>query len=129
VDVANAATRRPASRRTLVAWVIAIVVVVLVVGGVLAATNDPVGPLTAAQRAHAIALQQFDALPLGPSPHDVVAALGKAPFSTQRFTTARGTPATRIESSCIYYYRIDEPFGQGFQFCFDDGALSSKLAY
>jgi hypothetical protein len=129
VDENAVADRPPTSRRTVFWWVAAIVVGVLVIVGVLVATNETVGPLTAAQRTHAISLQQFDALPLGPSQAEVIETLGKTPASTQSFTSTRGSPSTRINSSCIYYHRIDKPFGQGFQLCLDKGDLSGKLEY
>jgi hypothetical protein len=129
VDDTAVADRPPTNRRTVFWSVAAIAVVLLVIAGVLVATNESVGPLTEAQRTHAISLQQFDALPLGPSQAEVIATLGKTPASTQSFTSTRGSRSTRIDSSCIYYHRIDKPFGQGFQLCFDEGDLSSKLEY
>jgi hypothetical protein len=122
-------TEQRVKGRTVLAWIIGIAVAILAVVGMLALMNPSVGALTPAQRAHAISLPQFDALPLGPSRAEVIASLGKEPYATQFDTTTRGSRATRLQSSCIYYYRIDKPFGQGFQLCFDDGALSGKLEF
>ncbi len=121
-------------RRTILWWAAAVVVAVAVVAGVLVATNPSVGSLDAAQRAHAITLDQFNALTLGLSSQQVEAQLAKPPYETQHITTGGDAAAPRLQSVCSYYYRLDQPPGlrddrQRFQLCFDGDELSNTTLF
>jgi hypothetical protein len=93
------------------------------------AVHSAVERLNAEQRAHAISNAQFDSAQLGTSRADVIKMLGKQPEDTQEFVTKGVLKPGDVNSSCIYYNRKGEFFGNRFQFCFEGDSLQSKNAY
>jgi hypothetical protein len=92
--------------------------------------NNAVEKLNAEQRAHAITMSQFDAVPLGAPRAAVIQTLGKQPENTQEFVNKGVLTSSDINSSCIYYNKAGESFGTArFQFCFNGDSLQSKNAY
>jgi hypothetical protein len=112
-------------------WTLLIVGVLAIVGVVIVAlaVNSAVDNLNAEQAKHAITKQQFDAVQLGTSPAALAAQLGKAPENTQEFVTKGVLSEQDIQSSCVYYNQVGKSFGSRYQFCFENGALTSKNAY
>jgi hypothetical protein len=123
-----------APRRRTILWWGAAVVVLVALAGALVATNPSVGALDAGQRAHAITLDQFNALTVGLSREQVQSQLAKPPYETQHITTGGVGAAPRLQSVCSYYYRLDQPPGlrddrQRFQLCFDGDELSNTTLF
>jgi hypothetical protein len=78
-----------------------------------------------------ITLSEFRSIEQGTSQQEVVDTLGEpedAQEFEQQIPELESTPA---RSSCIYYPEKGKPLfeGRSFQFCFDDGRLTSKNAY
>ncbi len=67
---------------------------------------------TSPDASHTITKEQFNAVTIGTSRADVITQLGKQPDSAI--------------SNCIWYDRSDGGPGEGSQFCFTNGALSTK---
>lgn len=115
-------------------WLVGAIALVMVVGfvGCIAlvgtAINEVGKSLSAEQARHAISKQQFDAVTIGASRADVINQLGKQPQNAQEFEN-KGVLQDKITSGCVYYNRKGGGFGDAFQFCFTNGALSSKASY
>lgn len=110
----------------LAAFAVLVVGCVAVVGF---AINEAVNELNEAQQRHAITQEQFDAIPIGASRAEVVAALGKEPQSAQEFVSEGIFDEDELRSGCIYYNRDGELFGHTYQFCFEGDSLRSKNSY
>ena len=83
------------------------------------------------QNARGITMKQFRAVKQGTSQRRIERRLG-APEDAQEFENQ--IPELQDQpsrSSCIYYPEADKPLfeGRSFQFCFDEGRLTSKNAY
>jgi hypothetical protein len=116
-------------------WVVGSVALacILFVGGcttvLVLAVRDAVREQSAEQRKHAITRAQFDAVQLGQTKEAVIAALGKQPQNVQEFLRKAGVNADEIKSSCIYYNQVGAEFGARYQFCFEQGVLTSKGSF
>jgi len=131
-----AASSAPRRRRGGTVMKVALGVVlggVLLIAGCAAliggAANEAVKELDAEQERHAITKQAFDSAKLGWSEQRLIEHVGKQPEDKQEFTNEGFLDEEPSESSCIYFNRTGGEFGDAFQFCFDDGRLSSKNAY
>jgi adenine-specific DNA methylase len=83
------------------------------------------------QNRQGITLSEFRSIEQGTSQPDVEAQLGE-PADSQEFE--QEIPELQDQpsrSSCIYYPEKNQPLfeGRSFQFCFDEGKLTSKNAY
>ena len=81
------------------------------------------------QESHAITQARFNAVQLGVSTAVLEQDLGKQPENSQEFVNQGVLGSGQINSSCVYYNKTGEAFGSTYQFCFDNGELSSKNAY
>lgn len=112
-------------------WVLgslgAIVVLIVVVFSL--AVNNAVNQLNAEQQKHAITQSQFNSVQLGISQTALSNSLGKTPESSQEFVSKGVLSQQQIKSSCVYYNEAGHVFGRYYQFCFDNGALTSKNQY
>jgi adenine-specific DNA methylase len=107
---------------------------VLIVGCVAiisAGINEGVEEAEKEQDAKGITLSEFRSVKQGTSQSKVESRLG-SPENAQEFENE--IPELQegpSRSSCIYYPEKGKPLfeGRSFQFCFDDGKLTSKNAY
>jgi hypothetical protein len=96
--------------------------VALLAAGVDEATKE--------QNETAITRSQFRSIDIGTTQTAVERRLGD-PGDKQQFEN-EGLPGEQAaKSSCIYYNEKDKGLGEGafFQFCFDEGRLTSKNSY
>lgn len=107
---------------------------VLIVGCVAligAGINEGVEEAEKEQDAKGITMSEFRSIKQGTTQDDVESQLGP-PEDSQEFENQipelQDQPA---RSSCIYYPEKGKPLfeGRSFQFCFDEGKLTSKNAY
>lgn len=68
---------------------------------------------------------EFQSMPLGVSKDYVIGQFGKPESSDDQ--TVGGYGAGTLNTSCIYYGILSQ--NGSYQFCFDNGALSSKSRY
>ncbi len=127
-----AGARLPAKKGKKWPWVLALCVLVGLGGCTaifVAAVDKAVENLNADQKRHAITQAQFDAVAIGTTQDDVIAAVGKEPEDTQEFVSKGVVDESELRSSCIYYNKAGGEFGDRYQFCFDNGVLRSKNSY
>jgi hypothetical protein len=117
----------PARPRRWVWFLVGLLSAGLIFVGCLAlAVKDAQKKLDTNQRAHAISKEAFDAITIGMTETAVLEQLGRAPQDAQEFVQEGVVAEDVIESSCLYYNRLNGDFGDAFQFCFRDGTLISK---
>ncbi len=116
-------------------WVLGAIFLLMVVGfvGCVAVVgtvaSKAVDALNAEQARHAISARQFASVQLGSSRTDVIQELGKSPQNAQEFAQEGVLDGKPINSSCIYYNKVNGNFGDIYQFCFQNDALESKNSY
>jgi hypothetical protein len=112
---------------------VVVAVIVLAVGCTAligGAANEVAKELDAEQKAHAISASTFDAIRLGATKQQVLAAAAPAtPADAQEFQQEGVLDSSQIDSSCIYFNRDGGSFGDIYQFCFTGNRLESKNAY
>ena len=104
---------------------------VLVIGCValLGAGADQVADeLDKQQKANSISIKQYRATKTGTTQKAIEKRFGD-PADAQEFETEVPELDAKSAGSCIYYNRRGGEIGDLFQFCFDDGKLTSKNAY
>ena len=98
-------------------WVLGAIFLLMVVGFVgcvaLVGTvaSKAVDALNAEQARHAITPRQFASVQLGSSRTDVIQELGKSPQNAQEFAQEGVLDGNPINSSCIYYNKVNGNFG------------------
>jgi hypothetical protein len=105
-------------------------VVFLVAGSMFLVACDVEEEVRKEQAKHAITLRQFRSVEFGTSQAEVERKLGR-PEDKQEFEGKILPEEETQHSSCIYYNEKGaEAFeGRSFQFCFDEGKLTSKNSY
>lgn len=103
----------------------------LLIGGCVAIIGTGVDKAQEEQDKLGITQAEFDSIEQGMTQNEVEQQLGP-PEDSQEFE--QNIPELQdhpFRSSCIYYPEKDQPLfeGQSFQFCFDEGKLTSKNAY
>ena len=99
---------------------------VLLVAGCTALLAAGANEVQADSDKHAITAKQFASIKAGMKRTAVEAKLG-APDNVQE-TDIEGFDKTTAEFDCIYYNRKGEVLSM-YQFCFDNGKLTSKSSY
>ena len=104
---------------------------VVLIGGCAVLFSAGVDEAQKEQDKKGITLSEFRSIEQGTSQDDVEAQLGEPEDSQefeQQIPELQNQPS---RSSCIYYPEKGQPLfeGRSFQFCFDDGKLTSKNAY
>lgn len=102
-----------------------VAIVVLIGAGASSVSNQ----LDKEQNAHAISATTYKSIQLGDRKSAVLDAAGKAPENAQEFQTAGVLDSKDIKSSCVYWNKKGGSFGDIYQFCFDNGRLTSKNSY
>lgn len=127
--------RAPRPQRRRWPWVLGGILAGFVILGVSCAAilgiavNNAANKLNAEQRAHEITTAQFNGVSLGASQASVIAQLKKPPEDAQQFVNKGIINASAVTGACIYYNKTGGSFGNRFQFCFTNDALTSKNAY
>lgn len=103
----------------------------VLIGGCVAIIGISADEAQKEQDKKGITQAEFDSIEQGTSQQQVEQQLGP-PEDSQEFE--QNIPELQDQpftSSCIYYPEKDQPLfeGQSFQFCFDEGRLTSKNAY
>ena len=80
------------------------------------------------QKANSITLTQYRGAKTGTRQSTIEKRFGE-PSDAQEFESEIPDLDARSKGSCIYYNRRGGEIGDIFQFCFDDGRLTSKNAY
>lgn len=114
-----------------VALGVILALVVLIVGctAILAGGADQVADeIDKQQRANSITLEQYRAVKTGISQAGLEKRLGE-PSDAQEFESEVPELDAKSKGSCIYYNRRGGEIGDLFQFCFENGKLSSKSSY
>jgi hypothetical protein len=104
---------------------------VLIVGCVAligAGADQVADDLEKQQRANSITLEQYRGVKAGTPQSEIEKRFGE-PADAQEFEAEIPELDTKSSGSCIYYNRRGGDLGDIFQFCFDDGRLTSKNAY
>ena len=108
------------------ALIIILVLAVIGLGGCVAAiglVGTAVEEAVDEETAKGITQKQYESIKTGDTRADVEAALGE-PSDVQESEVAVGEGET-LDSACIYYDQAGE-FAGMYQFCFEDGTLTSK---
>ena len=104
---------------------------VLIVGCVAllgVGANEAVKEIDRQQQANSITLRQFRGIEQGTRQSTIEDRFGE-PSDAQEFESEVPELDARSSGSCIYYNRRGGEIGDIFQFCFDDGRLTSKNSY
>lgn len=106
--------------KTILKIVIAgIILMVLAIGGCAALLGGAMDEVEKDSQKHSITEKQFKSIKKGTSLKDVKKELGE-PEDEQT------TETDGLTMDCIYYPVKDGEFLDSYQFCFDNGVLSSK---
>jgi hypothetical protein len=102
----------------------------LLIAGCVALIAGGVDDATKEQDKTAITLSEFRSVKLGTREGVVREQLGR-PGNRQEFESEIPELESRSSSSCIYYNEKGKDLfeGRSFQFCFDEGKLTSKNSY
>lgn len=90
--------------------------------------NEAVESIEEEFNASAITLDEYRSVENGARRSEVVDQLGE-PADQQEFESSMPELDIKSVGSCIYYNREGGDLGDLFQFCFQDGRLTSKSAY
>jgi hypothetical protein len=104
---------------------------VLIVGCVAligAGADEVVDEMDRQQRANSITLEQYRSVETGIGESELEERFGE-PADAQEFESEIPEIDEQSTGSCVYYNRRGGEVGDVFQFCFDDGRLTSKNSY
>ena len=104
-----------------------VIAVVLLTAGCAALLGAGVSEAQKESNKHAITRAEYRSVKSGMNRRQVEAKLG-APADDQDMNVSFKDLGVKQNTQCIYYNEVDELMGM-FQFCFDNGKLSSKSRY
>ena len=105
---------------------------ILLIGGCAvllgAGANEAVKEIDRQQQANSITQQQYRSTKTGTTQKTIEKRFGE-PSDAQEFETDIPELDAKSKSSCVYYNRRGGEIGDIYQFCFDEGKLTSKNSY